>query len=341
MGASECKHRSQIRVSKNSTRIRNTINECQCKKLGHFSRRGFKTFRKRCYSTCTQCGNADRFLQYLSFGKKEDRGFETCNQFKTPKHVHGQKALQNGYTSKSSEHREARRLGILTRSERCILHVPVHPAHQKYLGFSIMGENFQFQAMCFGPTQAPRVFTKLVSVITAHLRKLNIRLIAYLDDWLVVNAHKAALVQDRERVVNLLTKLGFIINVEKSHLEPTQNLVYLGSQFNLKTGQLLPTIDRVVKLEDNLLALTLGQTSTLSFLKILGIMPSCIDLIPYVRLHMRPIQLHLLHFWRPSSKDLECQVPITPHLLNHFKWWLSRANTMKEGLFNSGRHLKS
>lgn len=51
--------------------------------------------------------------------------------------------------------------------------------------------------------------------------------------------------------------------------------------------------------------------------------------IPYARLPMRPIQLHLLHFWKPSSRVLEYLVPITPHPVEYLKLWLKRANTVK------------
>jgi hypothetical protein len=49
---------------------------------------------------------------------------------------------------------------------------------------------YQFKAMCFGSTSSPRVFTKVVSVVESHLRKQNIRLAIYLDDWLGVNQVK-------------------------------------------------------------------------------------------------------------------------------------------------------
>ena len=41
------------------------------------------------------------------------------------------------------------------------------------------------------------------------------------------------------------------------------------------------------------------------FLHLLGIIASCLELIPKVRLYMRPIQLHLIAFWSPASMDLE------------------------------------
>ena len=55
-------------------------------------------------------------------------------------------------------------------------------------------------------------------------------------------------------------------------------------------------------------------------------MASCIELIPNAKLYMRPIQLRLLHFWRPVTKDMQKIVPVTQHLKGHLKWWLDIAN---------------
>jgi hypothetical protein len=47
------------------------------------------------------------------------------------------------------------------------------------------------------------------------VRAPNIRLAAYLDDWFVVNQNKQMLMEDREKTLNLLINLGFIVNLEK------------------------------------------------------------------------------------------------------------------------------
>jgi hypothetical protein len=80
--------------------------------------------------------------------------------------------------------------------------------------------------LCFGPTSAPRVFTKIVSVVAAILRAQSIRVAIYLDDWLVVNQNKQHLILDREKCLNLLVSLGFIINNQKSCLVPSQKITY-------------------------------------------------------------------------------------------------------------------
>mgnify|MGYP003692492213 CR=1 FL=1 len=69
-----------------------------------------------------------------------------------------------------------------------------------------------------------------------------------------------------------------------------------------------------------------SQRTARDFLQWLGIVASCIDLIPNARLYMRPIQLHLLSFWKPSFLDLEKIIPITQHLIQHLQWWLHSVN---------------
>jgi hypothetical protein len=58
-------------------------------------------------------------------------------------------------------------------------------------------------------------------------------------------------------------------------------------------------------------------------------MASCIELVPNARLFMRPVQLHLLHYWRPSSRNLSFKIPVTNHLKGHLQWWLVPANIFK------------
>ena len=42
--------------------------------------------------------------------------------------------------------------------------------------------------MAFGHSPAPRIFTKLVKVVTAILRRQGLRLVIVLDDFLLMNS---------------------------------------------------------------------------------------------------------------------------------------------------------
>ena len=59
------------------------------------------------------------------------------------------------------------------------MHVPIFKKHRQYLRFCIKGQCYQWKALCFGPTSAPRVFTKIMSVVAAYLKTHNIRLAIY------------------------------------------------------------------------------------------------------------------------------------------------------------------
>ena len=209
------------------------------------------------------------------------------------------------------------------------LHIPIFPKHRKFLRFCIAGKCYQWKSLCFGPTSAPRVFTKIIAVVAAHLRAQNIRLASYLDDWLILNQIKHLLFQDREKCLNLLTSLGFIINKEKSNLFPKQKITYIGGSFHFDRAVVTPTPDRIKKLVLAVKKICNGQNQAKDFLHLLGIIASCLELIPHARLFMRPVQLHLLCFWKPSSQDLQALIPVTQHLKSHLQWWLVSANTMK------------
>jgi hypothetical protein len=74
-----------------------------------------------------------------------------------------------------------------------------------------------------------------------------------------------------------------------STLIPTQTLIYLGGLFHLDKGLIYPTQERIVKLNlaiENLL--TQEKASAFMFLHLLGIMASCLQMIPNARLFMRP-----------------------------------------------------
>ena len=212
------------------------------------------------------------------------------------------------------------------------LHIPLHVAHRKYLHFYINGKAYQFTCLCFGSNQAPRNFTKIVTVIAAHLRMQNLRMAVYLDDWFLVNQVKQMLILNKRKALNLLADLGFLINLEKSSLIPSQHITYIGAVFHLDRGIVCPTLERIAKIEQAIHLLKKDPTA-LNFLHLLGLMASCIDIVQNARLYMRPLQLHLLHFWRPATRDLQAKIRVNKFLLDHFKWWLNKQNLIQGKCF--------
>ena len=121
------------------------------------------------------------------------------------------------------------------------MHILIFQKHRKYIRFCIAGQCWPWKSLCFGPLTTPQVFSKVISVIAAHLRAPNFRIAYYLDNWLALNLLKRLLFQDREKCPNLLVALGFKLNKEKSELIPKQDFVYIEVAFHLKLGIITPT----------------------------------------------------------------------------------------------------
>jgi hypothetical protein len=108
------------------------------------------------------------------------------------------------------------------------LTVPIQNSQKKYLRFMWNGRIFQFKCIPFGLAPAPRIFTKLLKVVLAFLRKQGIRLVVYLDDFLIINESEEGARADLKSTLDILEFLGFLINWEKSITNPANVMEYLG-----------------------------------------------------------------------------------------------------------------
>ncbi|XP_034258832.2 uncharacterized protein LOC117655455 isoform X1 [Pantherophis guttatus] len=117
------------------------------------------------------------------------------------------------------------------------LHVPVSPSHRKFLRFQIGDDHYQYCAMPFGLSSAPRTFTKLVAVVAASLRKIPVRVLCYLDDILVLSSSRSQAARDLHLVIMAFQNHGFSINFPKSYLYPSTSLLHLGAVIDSIRGQ--------------------------------------------------------------------------------------------------------
>lgn len=65
-------------------------------------------------------------------------------------------------------------------------HIRIAPAFRHFLHFQFQGTFYQFRAMPFGLSSAPRTFMKLTWPITLFCRRLRIQIIFYLDDLIIM-----------------------------------------------------------------------------------------------------------------------------------------------------------
>ena len=210
------------------------------------------------------------------------------------------------------------------------LKVPVHHDSRRFLRFVVAGKTYQFRVLCFGLTTAPQVFTRIMAPMSAILHRLGVRMLRYLDNWLILASTEIACIQSRDRLLSVCKELGIQVNFKKSSLVPTQSLVYLGMEI-----QSLPFIARPTPARaNNLVCLIEEFLSTPSppvFLwrRLLGHLSSLILLVSGGMIRMRLLQLCLKDQW--DFLDDQFQVSWSPLCREDLLWW-SRAVQLREGV---------
>lgn len=127
------------------------------------------------------------------------------------------------------------------------LHVPILHSHRRFLRFCVEGVHWQFKALPFGLSTAPRVFTKLLVNPVSHLRKQGLHLHPYLDDLLVRSSSYQQALRDTQTVMSCLQQHGFLINIQKSELRPAQRMRHLGMLLDTTQMKVFLTPDRITK----------------------------------------------------------------------------------------------
>ena len=192
------------------------------------------------------------------------------------------------------------------------LHVPIHPISRKYLRFIYDHQVFQFTAIPFGMSLSPWVFTKLMNVIATHLCLRAASLFSYLADWLVRDLIRNRLISHTKYTLQTVQNLGFIPNLKKSDLIPTQQFTFIGMEFLTQQEIVSVPVNRVKALILTIKTiLSQTQVSAQTFLSLLGKLSAAADLILLGRLHLRPLQMCLLSVRKPHILPLDHQVPIT------------------------------
>ena len=115
--------------------------------------------------------------------------------------------------------------------------VPVASEHRKYLRFTWKQQMYEFTCLPNGLACAPRLFTKLMKPVFATLRSASFISVAYIDDSLLISDTAEHCSKNVNETINLLSKLGFNINYEKSVLilahywhKDTGTKIYYGQQ---------------------------------------------------------------------------------------------------------------
>lgn len=200
---------------------------------------------------------------------------------------------------------------------------------RKYLRFEFNNPDIQnhkityeFTAMPYGLCVAPRVFTKLMTEVITHLRKNGYKSVHYLDDILCIGDDYDDCLQNVNTTLDLLTKLGFVINYEKSCLQPTQSCKFLGFIFNTQDM----TISLPEQKRSNLAQLLerfskLPRCSIREFAQFIGSLIAACPAIKYGWLYTKTFEREKFLALRVHNNNYEAKINLSNNISEDILWW--------------------
>ena len=234
-----------------------------------------------------------------------------------PEHLHRISAISHGDSSVRPSPHSPRRLDDLLGSSGRIPPdsdpsgiASVSSLHHDRSLLSVQGAVLRVDA---------KVFTRLMAPISAILHRYGIRMLRYLDDWLILESRTTCL-QARDRLLQVCEELGLQVNFRKSSLIPSQDMTYLGMQIQSVRFFAKPTATRV----ENLLKIIEGFFSSLGppaalWHRLLGHLSSLTLLVKGGILRMRSLQIRLRSRW--DFRDELLRIPWDPLCQEDLLWW--------------------
>ena len=143
----------------------------------------------------------------------------------------------------------------------------------------------------------------------------------YVDDFILC-AQPEKIVDHRDQLINTLQELGWILNMEKSVLEPTNVMTYIGFEIVTSSG-MWPTLwvatARVQKLRATIRrTLKAGRCSARQLARLLGQCVSMSIAVAYGKLMLRNAYNQL-----KSRSSWETEIILNEETITDLQWWLN------------------
>ena len=207
--------------------------------------------------------------------------------------------------------------------------VPIHADSRKYLRFFWNGQLWQYKALPNGLSSAPRLFTKLLKPLLATLRKSGYLVLAYLDDTIIIGKTKAQTERAVKATTELLSKLGFIIHPDKSVLEPSHEVVFLG--FKLNTLEMTITLPEHKSQEIREVCkglLRMRAPSIREVARVIGKLVATFPAAQYGPLHYRALENDKITALKGSRGHFDRPMQLSAEARNELEWWATNIHSV-------------
>lgn len=201
-------------------------------------------------------------------------------------------------------------------------HISIYPPHMKFLRFAYQGVCYEFTVLPFGLSLSPRTFCLCAEAGLAPLRTAGLKILTYIDDWLIIADSREKVIQNTFRVLTHIKALGFRVNVSKSSFTPSQNVTFLGLELNSITMRARLSQECILSLLNCLSQFREGaRVQYRTCLRLQGLMASAIHVLPLGLLRMRAFMKWVLSLHLSPLCDLSLYVTVSRSCTIALRHW--------------------
>ena len=201
-------------------------------------------------------------------------------------------------------------------------HAAMSRDHFRFLQFKFEGRYYRYKVLPNGIAVGLRFFVQMTKSISGYLRCHGIQIVIYIDDSLIIANSAERAQRDCEFVIEMFQKCGFSINWDKSSLQPSRIVEFLG--FVLDSSKMTITLTEN-KCADLLWVLRLAKDKSkmsLRFLaKVIGKMVAIFPASEERQLHYRTLERVKTKCFHKYKKWCH-KIPLPHACVSEINWWL-------------------
>ena len=204
----------------------------------------------------------------------------------------------------------------------------VRKKDRKFFKFRWDGTLFQFTCLPMGFCESPRIYSRLMRTPVSIFRKKGFSIVDYLDDFLGIERKPDFSRKGCEELVHLLDFLGYTINLDKSVLDPTKIIEFLGFILNSE--------DMTVKVSEEKCADILMKCRAIlqadfcpirKLASLVGSFVACEIAIPMARVFYRHLEILKNDALSYNNGDFDALMRIDEEAKSDIVWWMDNISS--------------
>ena len=212
--------------------------------------------------------------------------------------------------------------------------VPIAKIHRDWFRFIWHGKHYRFKCLVQGYRDAPRLFSKLLRPVFAHLHELGMISSSYIDDFIFLASSDSELRNYLDYASKLFDNLGFTINLNKSSFLPSHEMEYLGFILNSSSMTVTLTLQKQEKIKTLGSELLMDSKITVrKFASFIGNLVAASPAVTLAPLKYKPLEIVKNKVLMNNCGNYDTLMILDDKTKLYIKWWINNISLQKKTHF--------